>query len=167
MILNKIKSNRKDRGFTIVELLVVIVVIGILAAITIVAYTGFTSRAKGSQTQANANSALQVISAYTADQTGAPNNGGGGTFATTAGLAAALTAYPNSKLPGFTVSDPTSGQPHPVPADVDVNGIGKIYYAGNLGQTGGCISYWNPATAARVDIFMGTAVSYATTGVCT
>jgi len=33
------------RGFTIVELLVVIVVIGILAAITVVAYTGVTQKA--------------------------------------------------------------------------------------------------------------------------
>ena len=33
-------------GFTIVELLIVIVVIGILAAITIVAYNGIQSRAR-------------------------------------------------------------------------------------------------------------------------
>ncbi|MEI6851173.1 MAG: type II secretion system protein, partial [Candidatus Saccharibacteria bacterium] len=32
-------------GFTIVELLVIIVVIGILAAITIISYTGISSRA--------------------------------------------------------------------------------------------------------------------------
>src|SRR5680860_1634600 len=35
----------KNRGFTIVELLVVIVVIGILAAITIVSYTGVSQKA--------------------------------------------------------------------------------------------------------------------------
>jgi prepilin-type N-terminal cleavage/methylation domain-containing protein len=35
----------KARGFTIVELLIVIVVIAILAAITIVAYNGIQSRA--------------------------------------------------------------------------------------------------------------------------
>lgn len=39
----------KHKGFTIVELLIVIVVIGILAAITIVAYNGVQSRAKTTQ----------------------------------------------------------------------------------------------------------------------
>ena len=38
----------KQRGFTIVELLIVIVVIGVLAAITIVAYNGIQSRARDS-----------------------------------------------------------------------------------------------------------------------
>lgn len=37
---------RKQTGFTIVELLIVIVVIGILAAITIVAYNGIQQRAR-------------------------------------------------------------------------------------------------------------------------
>ena len=40
----------KSRGFTIVELLIVIVVIAILAAISIVAYNGIQQRAKNSQT---------------------------------------------------------------------------------------------------------------------
>lgn len=38
-------SQSKQSGFTIVELLIVIVIIGILAAITIVAYNGITNRA--------------------------------------------------------------------------------------------------------------------------
>ena len=40
---------KQTRGFTIVELLIVIVVIAILAAITIVAYNGIQNRAKNTQ----------------------------------------------------------------------------------------------------------------------
>jgi len=40
-----LKTNRLTRGFTIVELLVVIVVIAILASVTIVAYTGIQKQA--------------------------------------------------------------------------------------------------------------------------
>ena len=42
------KVGKNKQGFTIVELLIVIVVIAILAAITIVAYTGITNRANDS-----------------------------------------------------------------------------------------------------------------------
>ena len=43
------RLSKKD-GFTIVELLIVIVVIAILAAITIVSYNGITNRAKAAAT---------------------------------------------------------------------------------------------------------------------
>ncbi len=46
------------RGFTIIELLIVIVVIGILAAITIVAYAGIQNRAK---TGSNLSMAEMII----------------------------------------------------------------------------------------------------------
>ena len=48
---------QKQSGFTIVELLIVVVVIAILAAITIVAYNGIQNRAKSSAVQ---NTAAQV-----------------------------------------------------------------------------------------------------------
>jgi prepilin-type N-terminal cleavage/methylation domain-containing protein len=50
-------TTKKQTGFTIVELLIVVVVIAILAAITIVAYTGIQNRSKES---ALATSATQV-----------------------------------------------------------------------------------------------------------
>lgn len=57
---NKIKQS----GFTIVELLIVIVVIGILAAITIVAYNGIQNRAKTTTGQEAASTVATKAQAY-------------------------------------------------------------------------------------------------------
>lgn len=53
----------KSRGFTIVELLIVIVVIAILAAITIVAYSGIQDRAKASALQSEVTSVARKVEA--------------------------------------------------------------------------------------------------------
>lgn len=57
-------------GFTIVELLIVIVVIAILAAISVVAYGGIQERAKNSSRMAQGNQWVQALQIYQA-QTGA------------------------------------------------------------------------------------------------
>jgi len=57
-------------GFTIVELLIVVVVIGILAAIVIVAYNGITTRAKAAQAISNAETVYKKAEAYYNDPTG-------------------------------------------------------------------------------------------------
>jgi len=66
----------KSKGFTIVELLIVIVVIAILAAITIVAYNGIQNRAKttalasaAETVQKKAEAANAIASAYPASTT--------------------------------------------------------------------------------------------------
>ena len=54
----------KSRGFTIVELLIVIVVIAILAAISIVAYNGIQQRAKNTQTITSFSSYAKALKSY-------------------------------------------------------------------------------------------------------
>ena len=53
--------SKNNAGFTIVELLIIIVVIGILAAITIVAYTGIQQRAQAATVQSDIEGAAKQI----------------------------------------------------------------------------------------------------------
>ncbi len=70
-------DKRTDRGFTIVELLIVIVVIGILAAITIVAYNGVQSRARNISRAAEATQMAKLLSSYKALNGNYPTIGSG------------------------------------------------------------------------------------------
>lgn len=60
----------KRHGFTIVELLIVIVVIAILAAITIVAFNGVQQRAANSSKKAAVQSISKLISLYRTEHNG-------------------------------------------------------------------------------------------------
>ena len=55
---------KKAYGFTIVELLIVIVVIAILAAISIVAYTGIQTRARDTTRQSDISQVQKLVEAY-------------------------------------------------------------------------------------------------------
>jgi prepilin-type N-terminal cleavage/methylation domain-containing protein len=67
-------NTMKQRGFTIVELLIVIVVIGILAAITVVSYTNLTAQANSSKAQAAAAAVRSVAEAYKASNGSYPTS---------------------------------------------------------------------------------------------
>lgn len=58
---------RKTTGFTIVELLIVIVVIAILAAITIIAYNGIQTRAENTKTTNAVEAYVKALSMYATD----------------------------------------------------------------------------------------------------
>lgn len=60
-------SQIKQKGFTIVELLIVIVVIAILAAISIAAYSNITARANTSTSTAAAKSVRDVAQAFNSE----------------------------------------------------------------------------------------------------
>ena len=57
-------TSRKQTGFTIVELLIVIVIIGILAAITIVAYNGIQNRGNDATVQSDLRQTYSKIQAH-------------------------------------------------------------------------------------------------------
>jgi prepilin-type N-terminal cleavage/methylation domain-containing protein len=61
VIDGKNELRRAHSGFTIVELLIVIVIIGILAAITIVAYNGIQDRANNAAVQSDLNAFAKKI----------------------------------------------------------------------------------------------------------
>jgi general secretion pathway protein G len=60
-------ATKKQTGFTIVELLIVIVIIGILAAITIIAYNGITNRANDAAVQSDLMNLEKKIALYKVD----------------------------------------------------------------------------------------------------
>jgi len=123
MILKNIKD--KQKGFTIVELLVVIVVIGILAAITVVSYTGITQKANTTKALSNAQSVQNVAEVYFAQNQVYPSTIANFTDSTLA-----------AKLPtNITVSGtaPTAS-----------NGQTNIQYENcSAGATGARITYWS------------------------
>ena len=77
MLKNTLHHNdiaSRQRGFTIVELLIVIVVIAILAAITIVAYNGIQNRAVAATLQSDLNNAAKMLKLYQVDNGAYPTS---------------------------------------------------------------------------------------------
>jgi len=79
------KQNRKQQGFTLIELMIVIAIIGILAAIAIPAYQDYTIRAQASEGLNLAGAAKAAVTEYYQDRGVFPTDNA------TAGLPAAAT----------------------------------------------------------------------------
>lgn len=130
----KIKRHN-NQGFTIVELVIVIVIIGILTAIGLVTYNGLTDRAKKAQVDSAVSNLSNFLDVYYAEEGKYPNNG-----------TSDLTNFKTAKLPGgikTTGADEDAGW-----KDSNGNGINLRYFkcADSNGDSGYVIQYKYPSS---------------------
>lgn len=70
--MQKIQMNKGQQGFTLIELMIVVAIIGILAAVALPAYQDYTARAKVSEIIAQMSGAKAQVTEYYAT-TGKPS----------------------------------------------------------------------------------------------
>jgi prepilin-type N-terminal cleavage/methylation domain-containing protein len=169
MALHNIKNTRKDSGFTIVELLIVIVVIAILATISIVAYNGIQQRAHTTASKTAAENLAKKVEAYNAVQSNYPASNVAATMTNT------LNGISDSSLQGsgITISTPTASTADSV---VQLKTCaGGTNTAGTI-PTGYVIYIWdstlttpglNPVQAGGIGSITAGAAGSANTATCT
>ena len=132
------KTSKYQSGFTIVELLIVIVIIGILAAITIVAFNGIQQRARDSQRSSDVGVITKALELYYIDNGAFPAGDGSTTInsswsttadASWANLITKLQPYLRT-LPQDPISTPG--------ANVHVSGYNYAYFSNRSTGTSYC-----------------------------
>ncbi len=141
----------RHRGFTIVELLIVIVVIAILAAITIVAFNGVQQRARDAKRQSDVKTIAKALELYYTEKGAYPNatnytpgsttiNSGWSTTAdgSWSNLEAALQPYVSAlpRSPGNSTSPAISGGD-----SYDYVGFSNSTYCGTTAGQGYYLTY--------------------------
>lgn len=142
----------KQKGFTIVELLIVIVVIGILAAITIVAFNGVQDRARVATITSDLSGATKLLALFEVDAGAYP-----------ATLAQANNGQGVKASAGTTYQYTTSGSTYCLTA---TNGT-KSYKVSNDTMTpaqGGCAGHGVGGVAAITNLATNPSVETNTTG---
>lgn len=119
---------RKQKGFTIVELLIVVVVIGILAALTLVAYSNIQKNARDADRKQDIASIKKMLLLYQVDNGGMQSTstyGGAGPGGWDSSDRAAWLGFLGTKY-GKVPTDPKNIPPVS-PADAG-SGTGLVYF---------------------------------------
>ena len=75
LMLTKIRRKLNKKGFTLIELMIVIAIIGILAAIAIPQFAAYRAKSYNSAAQSDLRNVLTVLEAYYADFQKYPSGG--------------------------------------------------------------------------------------------
>ena len=153
----------KSKGFTIVELLIVIVVIAILAAITIVAYNGIQSRAHTTAQKTSAENLAKKVEAFNAIKSVYPTLAATTDLNTNSGDAS--TSLTGS---GITLGTAQAGNPDGT-VELDLCSTSTTALAASTAAAGYVVYVWDSTktTPAKVPVQAGGNVSIDSTGAVT
>jgi prepilin-type N-terminal cleavage/methylation domain-containing protein len=68
------QAKKRDKGFTLVELLIVIVILGVLSTVTVFAVRGITSRGEDARCETDQRTVEVAVEAYVAENGDFPAN---------------------------------------------------------------------------------------------
>lgn len=143
---------RNQKGFTIVELLIVIVIIGILAAIVIVSYNGIQSRARAAAATADLENVYKKLILYQFDNSAFPTD-----------LATAGVTTSSGSTFQYSYNNSASPQTFCVTATNGTTSY-KISENGTEPQAGGCAGHGVGGVAAVTNLATNPSFESVTTG---
>ncbi|MCL2088332.1 MAG: prepilin-type N-terminal cleavage/methylation domain-containing protein [Oscillospiraceae bacterium] len=167
-MLNKLTALRNKKGFTLVEIIIVLVIVAILVAATIPAMIGFVNNARGQAFSAEArvglNAAQAVVTEITASERGTVAANGTITWTSPATGVAHLLAHPNFALmvqdvEGVTYNDAAlAADDNPfrsITVDTNNNRVtGMVYRSGASGNV-----WWVRIVSGTTEVVRGNAAT--------